>query len=100
MLKFYLVLGLKMGDGVASFDFDLRAILAANTQEGTDDSVLTSVAAQVVIEDAEEHQGVNTGGESSGLGQARGGGGAGGSVHGGESQVQGRGVVHHCDREE
>lgn len=85
-----------MRDGVASLDLDLGTILATDTQKGTDDSVLTSVAAQVMIENGEEHQGVDAGGECTGLSQGGdGGGGAGNGVHSGESQVQSRGVVEH-----
>ena len=92
----YLVLGLEMGNGVASLDLDLGTILATDTQQGTDDSVLTSIAAQVVIENAEEHQRVDASGEGSGLGNVDdGGSGAGNGVHSWQGQVQGRGVVHH-----
>lgn len=85
----YLVLGLEMGDGVAALDLDLGAVLAADTQQCADDSVLTSIATQVMIQDAEEDQGVDRGGEGAGLGQGGdGGGGTGDSVHGRESQMQ------------
>lgn len=77
----YLVLGFEVRDGIASLDLDLGTILATNTQEGTNNSVLISVAAQVVIENTEEHQRVDTGGKRSRLGQCRyGSSGAGNSV--------------------